>query len=123
VDDYKPPDTLKEDDARKDGNLNMRLKMVHIENIKSRLKPEKNMNAAEPIHLFYLNPTSRFGFKEVVQDIIADKIYYRLTTTLLKKASGTGKSKADEYIFDDEVLVESLQFARQGANVQEKNKQ
>jgi hypothetical protein len=85
VDDYKPPDTLNEDDARKDGNLNMRLKLVHIDNIKSRLKPEKNMGAADLIHLFYLNPTSRFGFKEVVQDIIADKIYYRPTTTFCSR--------------------------------------
>jgi hypothetical protein len=63
------------------------------------------------IQLFALSPENRFGFNEVVQDIVEDGIYYRPTSTHVRRSRKRKAVQQEQIPFDTDVVATQVQRA------------
>jgi len=127
-DEWVPSPLMKEDKARVTGNLDMNLTTQHLATKNGKLKVNQHMSTQEVIQLFALNPDSRFRFCDVVQDVLQDKIYYRPTSSIIKKVRMPKKRNADD--LEDEpirfcagVVKDRVKKARESTDVEAKNEE
>jgi hypothetical protein len=90
----------------------MELTKSHIATQKGSLRSTAStkLSTAEVIQLFALSRKHRFGFFEVVTDIVEDGIYYRPTSTHVR-SSRKRKAVQQQIPFDTDVVANQVQMA------------